>query len=139
MILLDTNVLSALMLADPDQVVVEWLDAQPAESLWTTAVTVFEIRTGLELIEPSKRRDRLTSAFEQLVTEDLDGRVLAFDRAAADAAGSAVARARRSGRPVEIRDAEIAGIALARRAMLATRNVKHFGPLGVRLVDPWRA
>lgn len=139
MILLDTNVLSALMLAEPDGVVVEWLDAQPAESLWTTAVTVFEIRTGLELIGPSKRRDRLIAAFEQLVTEDLDGRVLAFDRAAADAAGSAVASARRSGRAVEIRDAEIAGIALARRAMLATRNVKHFDPLGVRLVDPWRA
>lgn len=121
----------------PDPAVVTWLDAQPTESVWTTAITMFEVRTGLELLEPSRRRQRLESAFEQLLAEDLDGRVLAFDNAAADASGILVAKGQRAGRSIEIRDAQIAGIALARKATLATRNVRHFNDLGVRLFDPW--
>lgn len=137
MIALDTNVLSALMRGEPDAAVVEWLDGQPAESIWTTAVTVFEIRTGIDLLAPSRRRRRLESAFERLLAEKLDGRVLSFDTTAADAAGTLVARQHRAGRTLEIRDAQIAGIALARRATVATGNIRHFAELGVRLVDPW--
>lgn len=137
MIALDTNVLSALMRTQPDASVVEWLDAQPAESIWTTAVTVFEIRAGIDLLVPSRRRQRLELAFEQLINEQLDSRVLSFDTVAADAAGALAARRQRAGRTIEVRDAQIAGIALARRATLATGNVRHFTDLGVRLVDPW--
>lgn len=137
MIALDTNVLSALMRGEPDAAVVKWLDGQPAESIWTTAVTVFEIRTGIELLAPSRRRHRLESAFERLLAEKLDGRVLSFDTAAADAAGTVVARQQQAGRTLEVRDAQIAGIALARRATVATGNIRHFADLGVRLVDPW--
>ncbi|HWE56951.1 MAG TPA: PIN domain-containing protein [Acidimicrobiales bacterium] len=137
MIALDTNVLSALMRAEPDAAVVEWLDGQPAESIWTTAVTVFEIRTGIDLLAASRRRRRLESAFDRLITEKLDGRVLSFDTAAADAAGALAARQQQAGGTVEIRDAQIAGIALARKATVATGNVRHFKDLGVRLVDPW--
>lgn len=137
MIALDTNVLSALMRTEPDAAVVEWLDGQPAESIWTTAVTVFEIRTGIDLLAPSRRRRRLESAFERLIVEKLDGRVLSFDTAAADAAGALAARQQLAGRTVEVRDAQIAGIALARRATLATGNIRHFTYLALRLVDPW--
>ena len=137
MIILDTNVLSALMRDEPDAAVVTWLDTQPTESVWTTAITVFEVRTGLELLDPSRRRDRLESAFEQVLMVDLDDRVLAFDTAAADAASALVAAAQRAGRSLEFRDSQIAGIALARKATLATRNVRHFKDLGVRVVDPW--
>lgn len=137
MIALDTNVLSALMRAQPDAAVVEWLDGQPAESIWTTAVTVFEIRTGIDLLAPSRRRRGLESALERLITEKLDSRVLSFDTVASDAAGALAARQQRAGRTIEIRDAQIAGIVLARRATLATGNVRHFTDLGVRLVDPW--
>lgn len=135
MILLDTNVLSALMRTEPDVVVVDWLDTQPSESIWTTSVTLFEIRTGLELL-PSSRR-HLEDAFERVLSDDLDDRVVSFDSAAANAAGSLVARRQRAGRSVEVRDAQIAGIALARKATVATGNVRHFRDLGVRLVDPW--
>ena len=137
MILLDTNVLSALMRSEPEAIVVDWLDAQPSESIWTTSVTVFEIRTGLELLPSSRRRRHLEAAFERVLNEDLDQRVLAFDVAAADAAGALVARRQRAGKAVEMRDAQIAGIALARKAPVATRNVRHFTDLGVRLIDPW--
>jgi predicted nucleic acid-binding protein len=137
MILLDTNVLSALMRSEPDAAVVEWLDAEPQESIWTTSVTLFEIRTGLELLPSSPRRRDLEAAFERMLNEDLDQRVLSFDTASANAAGVLVARRQRAGKTVEIRDAQIAGIAQARKATVATRNVRHFTDLGVRLVDPW--
>lgn len=137
MILLDTNVLSALMLRRPEPRAVEWLDDQPAESIWTTAVTVVEVRTGLELLQPSKRRRSLEEAFARLLDEALDGRVLAFDQSAAVAAGSIAADRQRAGRPVEIRDVQIAGIAKARRATLATKNTRHFAELGINIVDPW--
>jgi toxin FitB len=91
MILLDTNVLSALMQHMPDPVVASWLDGQPAESIWTTSVTVFEIRTGIELLERGRRRKRLEQLFSQLLTEDLEGRVQPFDQAAAVVAGTIAA------------------------------------------------
>lgn len=138
MILLDTNVLSALMQGELDQTVVTWLDEQPSESVWTTSITVFEVRLGLELLAKGRRRSRLEQAFERLLAEDLDGRVQLFDRAAADAAGTIAASRQRAGRTVEIRDVQIAGITNARKATLATRNLRHFEGLGINLVDPWQ-
>jgi toxin FitB len=137
-ILLDTNVLSALMQREPDQAVVAWLDEQPCESVWTTSITVFEVRMGLELLADGARRTRLEQAFDRLLDEDLDGRVQLFDRAAANAAGTIAAERQRAGRTVEIRDVQIAAIASARKATLATRNVRHFEDLGIHLVDPWQ-
>jgi predicted nucleic acid-binding protein len=136
-ILLDTNVISALMMREPDAKVVDWIDDQPAESIWTTSITIFEVRMGLELLRPSKRRTKLEEAFGLLLDRELDGRIQAFDRTAAWAAGSIAGERQRAGRPVEIRDAQIAGIAKARRATLATRNERHFDGLGIPLVDPW--
>jgi hypothetical protein len=138
-ILLDTNVLSALMQRESDPTVVAWLDSLPAESVWTTSITVFEIRFGLELLADGRRRQRLEDTFTRALEEDFEGRVLPFDQAAALAAGAIAAEQRRAGHPVEIRDVEIAGIAVARKATLATRNTRHFEGTGVALVDPWRA
>lgn len=121
----------------PDPVVVEWLDNQPTESIWTTSVTVLEIRTGIELLTPSRRRKRLDESFSQLLDEDLDGRVQSFDLTAALAAGAIAAAQQRVGRGVEIRDVQIAGIAASRHATVATRNTRHFDGAGVDLVDPW--
>jgi predicted nucleic acid-binding protein len=137
MILLDTNVLSALMQSAPDPGVVEWLDDQPAESIWTTSVTVFEIRTGIELLERGRRRKRLEQMFERLLSDDFEGRVQPFDLAAALAAGTIAATRQRAGQRVEIRDVQIAGIATARRASLATRNTRHFEATGIGVIDPW--
>ena len=137
MILLDTNVISALMRNTPDPAVVDWLDNLPAESIWTTTVTVFEIRTGIELLVPSRRRERLDEMFSTLLDEDLKGRVQAFDVAAAAAAGTIAAERQRAGRSVEIRDVQIAGIAASRRATLATGNTRHFEHTGIGLVNPW--
>lgn len=137
MIVLDTNVLSALMRDTPDPVIVEWLDNQPAESIWTTSVTVFEIRNGIELLVPSRRRKRLDELFSELLRNDLDGRVQPFDLTAAIAAGAIAAARQRAGNVVEIRDVQIAGIATSRRATVATRNTRHFDGIGIDLVNPW--
>ena len=139
MIILDTNVLSTLMQRAPEASVVAWLDRQPAESVWITSITLFETRLGLALLPAGRRRQALQAAFERLLEEDLENRVLDFDSAAATEAAVLAAERQRTGRPVDMRDTQIAGIALARRATLATRNVRHFVDLNISVVDPWTA
>ena len=138
MIVLDTNVLSALMRQVPEAQVVEWLDRQPAESVWITSITLFEARLGLALLPKGRRQQTLEAAFARLLEEDLENRVLDFDSTAATEAASLAAARQKAGRPVDMRDTQIAGIALARRATLATRNVRHFQDLNVPVVDPWK-
>ncbi len=139
MIILDTNVLSAVMSAEPDPRVVAWLDRQPAESIWITTITVFETRLGLALLPASRRRRALEQSFVLLLRDDLENRVLDFDADAAVAAAVLAAKRQKAGRPADIRDTEIAGIAIARRATLATRNVRHFEDLDIPVVNPWTA
>jgi hypothetical protein len=139
MIILDTNVLSTLMRKKPDVAVVNWVDQQPAESVWITSITLFETRLGLALVPAGRRRHSLQVAFAQLLQEDLENRVLDFDSAAATEAAALAADRQLAGRPVDIRDTQIAGIALARRATIATRNLRHFSDLKVPVVDPWSA
>lgn len=137
MILLDTNVVSALMRDHPEPAVVHWLDQQAGESIWTTSITVFEVRMGLALLPAGRRQRALQALFEELLTLDLAHRVLDFDSAAASQAAELAARRQRAGRPVDMRDTQIAGIALARRAAVATRNLRHFADLEVPVLDPW--
>lgn len=139
MIILDTNVISAVMQSTPDPDVVAWLDRQTPQSLWTTTVTVFEIRFGLEILPASRRRKSLEDAFERTLEEDFEGRVLDFDQPAAHQAALIAARRRQAGQPVEFRDTQIAGIVVARRAILATRNVRHFSDITASIIDPWSA
>ncbi len=138
MVILDTDVLSAVMLREPDEAVAAWLDRQARTSLWTTSVTIFEIRHGLEVMPAGRRRSGLELGFARFLQEQLEGRVLAFDEPAAEAAATLMSRRRRAGRSRELRDTMIAGIALAQRATLATRNVRQFDDLSVPVVDPWQ-
>jgi predicted nucleic acid-binding protein len=137
MIILDTNVLSAAMASDA--VVVAWLDRQSPSSVWTTTVNIFEIRSGLMAMPTGRRRAARELAFNDIIENDLEGRILPFDRAAAEEAAKLMADRRRIGRPVDSRDTMIAGIAIAQHATLATRNARHFDDLSGRVVDPWRA
>ena len=139
MIVLDTNVLSALMRVEPDRAVVRWLNDLAPESIWTTSITLLEVQFGLDVLPDGERKTALQNAFHQAVYEDMQGRILDFDAPAAAAAGTIAARQRALGRPVDMRDAQIAGIIAVRRATLATRNVRHFADTGLALVDPWGA
>ena len=137
MIILDTNVLSALMQAQPDVRVIDWLDRQAPESIWITSITLFESRLGLALLPEGRRKQALEAAFERLLNEHLQNRVLGFDAAAALEAAMLAAARQRAGRPVDLRDTQIAGIAAARRASIATRNLRHFQDLSVPVINPW--
>lgn len=138
MIVLDTNVLSALMQQQPDSRVIAWLDQQAAAAIWLSSITVFEARYGLDLLAPGGRKELLHQRFDALLREDFQNRVLVFDAAAASHAARLAAQRRAVGRPVDMRDTFIAGIVLAHRATLATRNTRHFQDLPVRVIDPWQ-
>jgi predicted nucleic acid-binding protein len=136
MVILDTDVLSELMRRD--DVAVGWLDRQPATSIWTTAINVLEIRYGLAIMPQGRRRSMQLNEFERLIADDLDNRILVFDRSAAEHTASLMASRQSAGRPRELRDTMIAGIALSQRATLATRNTRHFDDLNVPVINPWR-
>jgi toxin FitB len=139
MILVDTNVLSALMRRAPDPTVIAWLDKQPRTSVWTTSITILEVRFGLQVMPAGKKRSVLMELFERVLTEKIERRVAAFDTLAAQHAADLMAVRQNSGRPGELRDTMIAGIVLASRATLATRNTRHFEDLSISLVNPWEA
>jgi len=138
MIILDTNVLSALMMQPADCSVVAWLDRQPRESIWTTSITILEIRFGLNAMAAGRRRKSRLLAFGRLIDETLEQRIAGFDQSAAEAAADLMAARKTAGKPVDLRDTMIAGIVLARRASLATRNVKHFADADFKIVNPWQ-
>jgi predicted nucleic acid-binding protein len=137
-IILDTNVLSALMRNVPDPGVVLWMDRQPTSSLWTSSVTILEIRTGLQVMPTGKKKISLSEDFERLL-DRIEHRVAVFDAEAARLAADLTGLRQKKGRVVELRDTMIAGIVLAHRAALATRNVGHFDDISATVVNPWNA
>jgi predicted nucleic acid-binding protein len=138
MIILDTNVISALMRTEPEKPVVKWLDAQPAASVWITAVTVMEIRFGLQTMPKGRRQEALIRAFDLMLKSMIEGRIASFDAEAGLHAAELMAQRKRKGRPAEVRDTMIAGIVLANRATLATRNTQHFEDLPLTVINPWK-
>lgn len=138
MIILDTNVLSALMQAMPEPKVAAWLDGQPRTSIWTTSITIFEVRFGLQFMAMGKRRAALLEAFESLLTK-MEHRIAHFDDGAANQSADLMAARQKRGQRGEVRDTMIAGIVLARHATLATRNVAHFSDIPATVVNPWTA
>lgn len=138
MIILDSNVISALMRPDPDRTVLAWLDRQPRSSVWTTSITFFEVQFGLQSMPPGKKRATLVKEMAFFL-EQIDHRVAPFDDVAAGHAADLMAARQKQGRPTDLRDTMIAGIVLARRADFATRNVGHFADIPARVIDPWAA
>ncbi len=137
MILLDTNVISEFMRFPMADDVAAWVVCQDTDELWTTAINVFEIRAGLSRMPDGRRRRGLEGAFDVLM-EELGNRVAPLDSSATDAAGNLAAMRERLGQTVDFRDVMIGGIAIARNATIATRNVRHFSGFGVRVDNPWR-
>jgi toxin FitB len=136
-LLLDTNVLSELLRAQPDSAVLAWVGTQPANSLFVSAVTQAEMLLGARLLPAEKRRLQLEQALDAMFREDFAGRVLPFDSGAAADYATVVAARRRAGTPISQFDAQIAAIALSHRLGVATRNVSDFGGCGLTLTNPW--
>jgi predicted nucleic acid-binding protein len=138
-IILDTNVISAMMRLPPDPAVLALLNVRDPESIWTTSITLFEIRQGIERLPDSRRRAELEAAARHAFDQMFRERVLEFDTDAAHSAAILAAGRERRGAPGDFRDTLIAGIVLSRRAEFATRNTRHFADLEAMVVDPWAA
>jgi predicted nucleic acid-binding protein len=137
MIILDTNVLSELLRPEPAKQVERWLSAQDGAKVYFTTVGEAELRHGVAILPAGKRRNALTIAIEGLLEEDFRDRVLPFDRAAARAYATIAAARLAAGRPISQFDCQIAAIARAHKATVATRNTIDYEGCGVELVDPW--
>lgn len=139
MLILDTNVVSELMRPEPDARVIAWMAAYPATSLFLTTVTEAELRYGMTVLPPGRRRSRLTESLESMLRDDFAQRILSFDRDAARDYAGIVAHRRQIGRPIAQFDAQIAAIACARNAGVATRNQADFSNCGIEAINPWDA
>lgn len=136
MIILDTNVVSALMKPTEHEEVVDWFDGLVELRLWTTSITIMEIRYGLLRMREGKRRRQMEDTFENVLSTNLYD-VLPFDVRSAEVTATILADAHSNGRNLKIPDCQIAGIASTRNATLATRNIRDFEGLGLKLVNPW--
>jgi toxin FitB len=137
MILLDSNVLSALLRPEQEPLLVDWLDGLAEDDLCTSAVCVFEVRFGIDRLPTSKRKSKMQSDLGLVLTHIIADRVLPFDVAAAIAAAELRAKRGKAGKSVDVPDTLIAGVALANNCAIATRNVRHFAGLTVDVINPW--
>ena len=137
MIVLDTNVLSELLRPTPAPQVEAWLAAQDGASVYFTAVGEAELRHGVAILPAGRRRDALAQAIEGMLDEDFRDRVLPFDREAARAYAAIAAERRAAGRPISQFDCQIAAIARAHAASVATRNTSDYEGCGIALIAPW--
>jgi predicted nucleic acid-binding protein len=138
MILLDTNVISEAMKPAPERAVRDWLDAQTAETLFLSSVTIAELSFGIAALPKGRRKDNLTAALEGLLAL-FAARILPFDTAAAQRYGELAAKARIAGRGFPTPDGYIAAIAATQGFIVATRDSSAFAAAGLKVINPWNA
>lgn len=139
MILLDTNVISEPLRRMPDARVVAWLDGQSMDTLFLSAVTVAELRAGVELLPAGKRRSGLHRDLEQRILPLFTGRILAFDLACTREYATLLAVTRGAGHAIGTADSYIAAIAAANGLSIATRDSAPFRAAGLAVINPWEA
>ncbi|MBK6425970.1 MAG: type II toxin-antitoxin system VapC family toxin [Blastocatellia bacterium] len=136
MILVDTNVISEPLRMAPEIRVVEWIDAQPIETLYLSAITVAELRFGVASLPSGRRRTGLRDSLKRVLPM-FAGRVLPFDLAASHAYGELMARAREVGLAIGASDGYIAATAAANGMVVATRDTAPFQAARVPFINPW--
>ncbi|NUT89753.1 type II toxin-antitoxin system VapC family toxin [Pseudomonas corrugata] len=139
MIVLDTNVISEFMRAEPNANVLAWIDLQPAMDLVICAITVAEILHGIARLPFGKRKQKLESHAMAMFEEDFAGRILPFDAHAALEYATLVASCEARGRAAGMADAQIAAICRTHGALVATRNARDFEFSGIEIINPWNA
>jgi predicted nucleic acid-binding protein len=137
MILLDTNVVSEPLRHAPEVRVIEWIDAQPLETLYLSAITVAELRAGVALLPAGKRRTGLHDNLEKRVLPLFVGRVLPFDMACTNAYAELMAKARTAGLAIATADGYIAASAAANGFAIVTRDTGPFQAAGLTVINPW--
>lgn len=137
MILLDTNVVSELMKPQPDPRVTQWVEAQVFETLFLSAITLAEMRAGIEIMPIGKRRSRLRERFERDFLPLFTGRVLGFDQSCTIAYAEHTLKSRRKGYSLSVFDSLLAAIAATHVMSVATRDTRPFNVSGVSVINPW--
>ena len=125
MVLLDINVLSELMRAQPNSQVLAWMDSQARSRVHISAVNQAEIRHGLAILPDGRRKRNLQSRSDAMF-DLLKGRILPFDSGSTTYYASILQQRQKMGRPIHFQDAQIAAICLYHHLTLVTRNVKDF-------------
>ena len=138
MIILDTNVLSEPGRPQPSEKVLHWY-AQHSSELYVTSVSQAEMHYGFVRLSPRKKKTALLDQARQIFSVDFAGRVLSFDSAAAEEFADIAVRRVKAGLVVKVFDSQIAAIARAHRAAVATRDVGDFTHTGVEIINPWTA
>jgi predicted nucleic acid-binding protein len=136
-IVLDTNVVSELMRPSPSSLVVDWVRTHSERELYTTSITLAEIRYGIERLPDGRRKDVLRTTADDVFTA-FEEHVLPFDAKAAVQYATIVSDRDHAGLPIDGFDAQIAAICRTHRAALATRNLKDFQGTGLDVIDPWQ-
>ncbi len=137
MLMLDTNILSVMMSAEPIRKVADWIVVQPSEELFTASVCQAEILSGIAILPAGRRRADLELAAFAMFSDDFQGRVLPFDAEAAAAYAEMFTVRRKAGRPFGTIDLMLAAIARVRGASIVTRNVADFEGVGLTIINPW--
>ena len=137
MLVIDTNVASDLMRPAPTPSVAAWIAERDAATMFLTAVSEAELRFGVAILPPGRRRDALEAAMRRWLERGFAERILPFDSAAVQVYAEIAADRRHAGRPIGEADCQIAAISRSRGASLVTRNVRDFEGAGVVVVNPW--
>ena len=110
---------------------------QAASRLYLSTISEAELRYGVDILPQGQRRERLRAEIEGMLREDFAGRILPFDRDAAQAYATIAAARRATGHSINHADCQIAAITRSVGAAVATRDVNHFEGCGVDVIDPW--
>ena len=135
--LVDTNCISELIRANPDPVVLAWMQAAREDLLFLSVLTLGEIRKGVAGLPQGKRRAQLEAWLELDLRARFAGRILTIDSQIADRWGLLTAEAKRKGRPLSVIDGLLAATALHHNLTIVSRNVNDFTPSHVSVLNPW--
>ena len=135
--LLDTCVISELVARNPLGKVIEWLDGLDPEHVYLSAVTIGEIRKGIQKLPDSQRKATLQEWLDNDLLDRFQGRILPIDTEVMLTWGRLVGDLELQGKKMAAMDSLIAAIALHGRLTLATRNEEDFKYTEIPLVNPW--
>lgn len=135
--LLDTNVISELVAKQPSPKVVEWIDTLADERIYLSAITIGELKKGIEKLPASQRKESLRDWLHEELLTRFGGRILAIDTAVMLTWGQLTATLEQRGRKLPAMDSLIAALALKSGFTLVTRNEAGFSDTGVTVLNPW--
>ncbi|WP_414543223.1 type II toxin-antitoxin system VapC family toxin [Nostoc sp. CCY0012] len=135
--LLDTCLISEMVAKQPNQQVLNWLDAQKPETLHLSVITIGEIAKGISKLTDSQRKKSLTKWLNETLPNRFESRIFSIDVPTMVLWGNLVGQLEQNGRPLPIVDSLIAAIALQNSLLLVTRNEKDFAGTGVVIINPW--